>query len=601
MSCSEPNCKLPAEYSCECSQRLTCSKHVVMNTEHFGHRVESLFISLDEATAYKITSFVSPILKKLETAMEVCLKHSVQLITQIKANTKLAMGTLCTQTQYFSGLLKKIQGRTVKRNELRVVWNALNNCGVKDLLNLFEFGEEFRLNPLHQNLKKTVTDLAQAGEVLQGFVGRYYEDQNFRESVQFLTDINQYTMKLAYENANKVIERIRINSINSAIRNERVEVRLENQSTVDSFSNTFESSSSYSQEINFEDLSSFFTKEILVNVLKAHLTIGIKENLKEAKSEHIEINSLSELINKVDVVGCLTNQEILNIFIHRLNLIEKCKVVKQFFFLGQGDVFNTFFMKINEGSQFKDHQLLFKESLESNNFKGISKELLSGLNFKEEEEKEEEGETQEIGIYYKFTYPLSVFFTESLVADLQSVFNCLWTLKKVEHDIKTSFKFLSKEIDDIDTILVYEKFFALRFTCIVLINDLLYFLMEEIIEKVWKHLWQKISTCLSFEESVLSFRETINNIKLICGKSTKSSKNLRSLIKTLRAFSNFSQKFLARLQENSLRSSHRKTLQKFPEDLKTALIPFLSTLESLPFENISYFHSRLHEFSFIML
>lgn len=595
MSCSEASCKLPAEYSCECSQRLTCSKHVLMNTEHFGHRVESLFVILDEATSNKITSFVSPILKKLETAMEVCLKHSVQLIRQIKVNTKLVMGNLCSQMQYFSGLLKKIQGKIVKRNELSLVWNALNNCGVKDLLNLFEFGEELRLNPFHQYLKKTVTDLAQAGEMLQGFVGRYYEDHNFRESVQFLSEINQYTMKVAYENANKVIERIRINSINNAIRNERVEIRLENQSTVDSFSNTFESSSSYSQEINFEDLSGFFTKEILVNVLKAHLTIGIKENLKENKSELIEINSLSELINKVDVVGCLTNQEILNIFIHRLNLIEKCKVVKQFFFLGQGDVFNTFFMKINEGSKFKDHQLLFKESLESNNFKGISKELLSGLSIKEDDE------TQEIGIYYKFAYPLSVFFTESLVTDLQSVFNCLWTLKKVEHDIKTSFKFASQGIEDIDTILVYEKFFALRFTCIVLINDLLYFLMEEIIEKVWKHLWQKISTCLNFEESVLSFKETINNIKLICGKSTKSSKNLRSLIKTLQSFSNFSQKFLTRLQENSLSSSLKKTLQKFPANLRTALIPFLSTLESLPFENISYFHSRLHEFSFIML
>lgn len=595
MSCSVQKCNRPAEYSCECAKRLCCSVHLLNNAEHFGHRVESLYVVLDEATSEKITNFVVPIVKKLETAMGACLKHSVQLISQIKASTKLAINNLSSQYHYFSGLLKKIKVRKVKKNELGLVWNALNNCGVKDLLNLFEFGEEPRLNPFHQHLKKTVIDLAQSNESLQGLVTKYYEDINFRESIQFLSEFNQYTMKLAYENANKVIEKIRVNSINDAVRNERPDVRLENQSTIDSFSNTFESSSSYSQEINFEDLSSFFTKEILVKVLKSHLTIKIKNNLAENKGEQIEISTLSELIHKVDVVGCLTNQEILNIFIHRLNLIEKCKVVKQFFFLGQGDIFHTFFTKLNENLKYKDVQLLFKESLEANQYRGISKELVSGLQFQLDDE------TQEIRIFYKFAYPLNVFFTEALVADLQTVFTCLWTLKKVEHDIKTSFKFNWQGLDDIDTVLLFEKFFALRFTCSVLVNDLLYFLMEETIEKVWKQLWQRINTCLNFEESVLSFRETIGNINLICGNSSKTAKSLRSLINTLQEFSKLSEKFLTQLEKNEVSKACKNSFHKFPAKLRNSLILFLSTLQSLPFENISYFRSRLNEFSFIMM
>ena len=600
MLCSEKNCKQIAEYSCCCFSGVTCTDHL---SSHWGmgeHRLESLFLYLDDSSYDKIEKFLSPLSKQLSSALNSCLKHSNHLISQIKSNTKQAIQSLQSQLGFVKSLLLKIKTKKVMKKEIDSVWNALNNCGTKELLDLFQFGDEIKVNPVHTYMKKLITEMG-IGEVNQTMISKYYDDSNFRETIFFLSEVNQHTLKLACDNSHKLIEKIRLNNLNNSLNvSDRSEVRLEYQSTVDSFSNTFESSSSYSQDINFEDLSSFFTKEILVNILKTDLALRIRKSLNDVKAdksifekaEKIQIQSMSELVNRVEVVGCLTNQEILNIFIHRLNLIEKCKVVKQFFFLGQGDVFHSFFEKIKNNPKEKDYQLMFKESLEGQI--GIKKSVINDLSFTYDEE------IQDIKIHYRFVYPLNVFFTENLVNDLQSIFLGLYSLRMAEYSIKISFKKVTQPLEQYEN-KVFNKFFTLRFSCIVLINDLIYFILEEIIEKVWKNLWQKINSSLNFEESVILFRESINSIKIISADTSKSGKSLKALIKVFSEFSDLSEKFIEQVNLGNDFEEFSSEIKSITTKLKMSLISFIDSLHSLPYENTSYFTKRLKEFSFLIL
>jgi hypothetical protein len=593
MICSEVNCKQIAEYSCICLKSLTCTEHLGSHWGMGSHQLESLFVHLNDSSYEKIEKFIHPLLKQLESALDSCMKHSSNLINQIKASTKQAAQSLHSQHQFLKSLLLKLKGQKVHKKDFNSVWNALNNCGLKDLLDLFHFNEEVKVNPVHTFIKKSILDLT--SDQSSSLVSRYFEDSSFRETVFFLSELNQHTFKQACENSNKLIEKIRLNNLNNSLNSDRNEFRIECQSTKDSFSNTFESSSSNSQDIHLEDLSSFFTKEVLVNILKIESALRIKNNLNEKNPERIEIQNMSDLVNRVDVVGCLTNQEILNIFIHRLKLMEKFKVVKQFFLLGQGDVFHSFFEKIKNSPRDKDYQIIFKECLEGKTVHGIQRSVLSDLSFCFDED------IQDVKIQYRFVYPLNVFFNENLVGDLQSIFFGLYSLKKVEFSLKKSFKNTFRSLEEQEN-LVFNKFFALRFSCIVLVNDLLYFIFEEIVEKVWKNLMQKMNSSPNFEESVALFRETVSNIKAVCGESSKSGQSLRSLISALFQFSSFSETFSSEVNENLKPFSHfSKTIEKMTKLLKSTLIVFISSLDSLRYENISYFRKRLNEFSFLIL
>lgn len=587
--CSVKDCGEIPEYLCSCSDDIVfCRSHIGFDEYHSEHSIQSIYTTLDDESVERIANFINPIINKISKSIENSRNLAQCLISQIKKNFKDSYEKLKAQQNFLEEILMKCYRKKVKKNEMNFVWNSLNNYGVREMFNSIEFVDDARINPTYEYLKKMNAELSQplSNEVILSNSLKFTEDMLFRECLQYLSQVNTLQAKLSCENSQKIIEKVRFFSINAQLpHRDHSDSRYENQSTLDSIVSSNDFTNYVPVEIDYQDLSRFFTKELVVKIIKTHKILTAHQVMQEKNDYNFqEINNINEILYQVDITGSLLTSEILNILQHKYELKDQCLIIKRFFFLGQGDFFNSIFAAILKTPQLYKEEIT--EILEGNCTKRINKKYLSKLTLNYDDY------TDKYSLFYQFFYPLNVLFTESISADLHQIFEFLWEFKLIEYKIKNSFKQITYNYVERDEFILIHKFLLLKYRLIVLLNIVIFLIMEEIVEHNWRMFTKKLNTTLTLEEISVVVREMVLNIKLICVENSKNYRNFNEILVNLQEFYTISQKLAGEVYEYT---TYLNDLNDISERISSAIEEIKLNYELLPIEGKMYFKTRIAE------
>lgn len=576
--CKEKKCENKAEFFCNCETGMTiCADCMEIHCNQGIHILSSIYIAINYPSSEKIVKYISNFIEKINEAIATSTKLAYDLLHELKTNYNKTLQALNAEKSYYQSFLSKIRDKKLLKSEYSMFWNALNDAGVKNAFKFFEFSDEIRINPSFNCLKSCIQEFNNGifNENPSAYSQKYLENHSFRESVQFLSELSIYQVRTASINSQKIIEKVKLQGLNSALAYRRGNTMLENELTSDSFTHSAENLQSAGIKLNYSELSEFFTEEMVASVIQIRKSLRFIER-ENGNEEDLEIKNFSDLIVRVDVAGCLVNSEILEIFYKKFDLNEHFRVVKQFFLLGQGDTFNTLFKDIGKNIEENDVNCIFHEAMSKTCFASFSPQLLKCLTL----ERDEKGSLFNLTYYIKS--PLRAIFTNSITSELQLIFSFLFKLKSAEyqHKSKKTDKKLKKQYLNYSNLGFIHKYYILKFKITSLLNSIIYFITNEVIENEWAQFHSSTLSALCIEDIIFSFYSTIHTIKSLIHQSAFSSA-ITSFLSLLAKFSDLS-------------SPSNKNLTSLTSDLNSLSISLKYSLSTLNAPNFLYL--RLQEF-----
>ena len=591
-NCERENCKEQVEYICSCRPELwLCKEHVLGHCDSELHMIKSMYITLNDEEITQISGYISKFIDKINESISISTKFASDLIRQITKTYSKTFQTLNTERQYYINLLSNCKSRKLLRSNYSAFWNALNSIGANNTFKYLDFTDEINLNPSLNCLKSCIEELS--SPILNDYTERYMEDYSFRQSTNFLSELSLYQLRLASAVSQKIVEKIKVKNINEIV-NPGV-VQIEKQLTRGSSTPLIENLQNTHEHFNYSDLSDFFTQDILVKVLKANKAQTFLSKILENTTEIMEIGSVSELITQVEVAGCFANNEILKIFQNKYGLKEHLRIMKQFLLMGQGDMYNSLFRELTDRGVDRDFNYYFHNAISSTCFKLFNPELLRCLTL------EYDGELSNCYLSYYIKSPLNTVFTDSMMKELRIIFSFLWKIRSAEFALNYSMshKLMKKGYLNFDNMDCIHRYCILKFRLTVFVSSLVFFIMNEIIDKEWHQLLIGFDSSLCIEDTLYSVHAAIHSIRVICSGSV-FSENILIVINIIQEFielGNEMNKENHSIYDKLMKRSFLKKLDDISESIGDVILKFKANLRVISLDASHFLKLRLNEFN----
>lgn len=584
MECIIYGCQNSAEVICNCQNNLfICKVHAEDHCNSDYHSLQSVYIELDDITMKKITTHINSCIKSFEKSISDSMHLADSIIKKIKANCQQALRVLKSQIVNYQILLAKCVQNKIKRNEINSVWNSLNDIGFKNIFSALP--EVCKINPVFEFLAITIKETSQnlRESEFKLMAEKYKGDILFKDTVDFLSQINFSSLAKSYETSQKIIEFAQLETFRDMVDKHHSEL----EKNYEVGSGSLIKLDAFCAQVHREDLSKFFSQEILITILKAI----------DSSTQLIDINkeppiwrtaeSLLDIINHIQITGSLNNYQILKTFQSKLDYQGHFSIIKQFYLLGKGEYFYRFIELTSQETSNAEN--VFKDLL--NYYKFESANYIQNISFTHNTE------INEYSLIYNIPYPLNLFLTEKLMSHLNQIFNLLFNLRKIEFELKSnSYKTFCSDYEVEMSYL--HKYFILKHRLVLLINFILDFLMCQVIENNWIKFQKKIKSAGSLEDVSVELCSLVSGIYKYVSQDKPFISYITMIISHMNSFIKIKPEIESVGQSTSKDSVRKNVLNRLlivSENLNENLCKFLGSIGLLDSQELSIFKMKAKE------
>ena len=504
--------------------------------------MQVLYIRIDSKVKQKLLECLNITLNNIESAIENSKIQAEQLIKQIQSSLSAAIDSLNHQKEFYQSVIVKCSHPYgITQGDYQMIWRILNDFGSKDIFKIVNFSGQGLINPTLSLVSSTISELGSKSDnnLLALYQAKAKQDYAFKEILEVISKVSIKKLEIAGQNCVKIIQDLRRpRPLLKLQSNKSMKFKLE-QENYQGLAVLFEEPYICLKNPAISPvLANFLSQDLMTKIFQTGKNLSSIKNLLPQDLHNFSMSSsIFETIKGIENICIFTNQELIQILLQKYEFHSHCNLIKKFFLFGQGDFYHKIFEELFLYKRSYDLSTLFEECIWKSNACSIPEAFLSNLSFAADEDFYNL-EWDSYQLHYKLSYPLTLFFSQESLANLQEIFSFVWQVRRVDFILKqNSYKrrlisrMYSGEIEG-----TIHQMNLLQYRLIAYMNAILFYLMEEIIECSWCRFKQRLASALNLEDIDFAIREMINFVKQHCFLSDKSLnqqfyKLLRILIK----------------------------------------------------------------------
>ena len=276
-----------------------------------------------------------------------------------------------------------------------------------------------------------------------------------------------------------------------------------------------------------EQVPNFFTKDIVDSILLAGKTINfIRISCKKEWSSYLkctrpQIYELEKFKTWISNASSLANKSLFEILFANYKLGTHCMNIKKFHLLGQGDFHHSLMEQLaeilkNKAKVLHKHNLrsILDNAIRNSNLQLESQEFLYLLDIKLLDETVLDLGWDVFTLDYTVNSPLTVIFTPPVMETYRKLFKYLWHVKRAMFSlgqfqcIRTLITYQNNK----ELYCIIQKFMILRQSMRHFINNLMSYLILEVIENAWKRFYTRLFLSADLDEIIFIHKKFLTTL-----------------------------------------------------------------------------------------
>lgn len=255
-------------------------------------------------------------------------------------------------------------------------------------------------------------------------------------------------------------------------------------------------------------------------------------SLESRMGESTKDNRTVTLLRAIDHASMNTNTRLKSILFEQFNLLQHCRVLKQYVLLGQGDSIQYLMDLLGPdlsqpASSTYRHNLIaqLETAVRAGHSHAAADDILERLDVKLLEASPGDVGWDIFVLDYHLDQPLNCVINKNSMKRYHEIFSFLWRLKRVEYSLSSAWQkemtteHVVRELTLMKPIL--HKFHMLRNEMIHFVSNLHSYIMFEVLETSWENLVDDMNAANNMDEIVKAHDEYLNRImdKSLIGSS----------------------------------------------------------------------------------